>query len=111
MFLKYYLRFLSLVYFVGFILHVADILDLRLKFSNMDTGWKIWIAYLCIADLIASIGLWKHKTWGVVSFFVIAISQLIAYLGFIEKFGRQDFLVGFHILTLAAYLLIRFRKN
>ncbi len=104
--MKIYLRVLAIAYLIGFALHGADILDMRLQFSNMDILWKIWIIFLCLMDLIAAIGLWRQKTWGIVCFFVVAISQLIAYLIFIDKFGRQDFLVGFHLVTLIGYSVI-----
>ena len=69
----------------------------------MNQIWKIWIVYLLVADPITVFLLLKKKSWGIVSFHIVAISQLIAYWGYQNIFGRQDFLVIFHILTLAIY--------
>jgi hypothetical protein len=69
------------------------------QFNQMQLGWKIWIIYLMLADILASVGMWQQKRWGVALFLVIASSQLIAYLWFKEYFGDQSFLIGFHIVT------------
>jgi len=49
-----YLRILSIFYFIGFALHFADLLDWRLKFSEMDLVWKSWIGYLTVVDFAAA---------------------------------------------------------
>lgn len=100
------MKVLAVLYFVGGILHVMDIFDLRLKFSEMDSVWKIWIVYLCAFDLMASIGLWKTRAWGVYLFLLIPASQLIAYIAFKSFFGEQRELVLFHILTLTMFFVL-----
>jgi hypothetical protein len=104
--MKLYLRLLSFFYFIGFILHLADFFDLRLKFSEMPVGWKTWIIYLGLIDLFAAIGLWYQHAIGVVLFFVVAISQLVAYVGFKEHFGDQVSLIFFHLTTIGIYLAL-----
>lgn len=101
--MKLYLRFLSFFYIIGFILHLADFFDLRLKFSEMPFGWKTWIIYLGLLDLFVAIGLWHQHIIGVVLFFVVASSQLIAYVGFKEYFGGQGSLIFFHLMTIGIY--------
>ena len=103
---RIYLRFLSLSYATGFILHVMDLFGQRLHFSEMDALWKAWIIYLAIFDGIAAVGLWSGKAWGTALFVMIAVSQLIAYLGFKDIFDDQSFLIYFHITTLAGWALI-----
>lgn len=102
--MKLYLRILSVLYFVGFALHVADLFDFRLELSQMSLVWKFWVWYLCAFDLVAAIGLWRSTRWGQATFLLIAGSQLIAYLGFKSVFGQQTELVWFHIVTLTIYL-------
>ncbi len=87
-------------------MHFADIFDLRLKFSESDGIWKIWIIYLLIFDSIAAIGLWKERLWGVTAFLLISVSQLIAYTLFQDVFGPQWFLVVFHIATLSMFAIL-----
>ena len=82
---------------------MADILNLRLKFSEMDSIWKVWIVYLTIADLVAAVGLWRQKRFGDVLFVLVAVSQLIAYLGFKDIFSNQDMLIVFHVAALTIY--------
>lgn len=109
--MKLFLRTLAVLYLIGACLHVLDLLDLRLHFSEMNVAWKSWIFYLCIFDFIAAVGLWRQKRWGTVLFTMIALSQLVAYLGFQSFFGSQNFLVGFHVLTLAIFIFLFFRNR
>jgi hypothetical protein len=103
--MKWYLRVVAVCYFIGSVLHLADILDLRLKFSLMNTTWRVWIVYLAVFDFIAAIGLWNMKWWGLALFFIIAISQLVAYVGYVDVFGTYDFLVVFHLVTIGVYFI------
>lgn len=95
--------FLAICYAIGFFLHLLDLFSFRLNFSHMEGIWRSWIIYLFIGDLITAIFLIKKPNWGIVGFHIIAISQLIAYWGFQNYFGKQDFLIVFHILTLTIY--------
>lgn len=101
--MKIYLRALAAFYFIGFLLHFADFLDLRLKYSELSTGWKVWIVYLGVMDLLAAVGLWFQHAAGIALFFIVAVSQLIAYMGFKHYFGDQISLIYFHLATLAIY--------
>lgn len=103
--MKAYLKILSIFYFVGFILHALDLFGLRLEFSEMNSTWKLWIVYLTFFDLLTCIGLWKEKAWGAYLFFLVAFSQLIAYSGYFEVFGKNQMaLILFHITSLIGYL-------
>ncbi|WP_374033268.1 DUF6163 family protein [Bdellovibrio bacteriovorus] len=105
--MKIYLKIMAACYFIGGLLHVLDVFDLRLKFSEMSFVWKSWILYLLVLDLVAAVGLWQRKSWGTALFLVVAMSQLIAYLGFRNIFGRQDTLIVFHVITLAVFVVLR----
>jgi len=107
--MRLYLKFLSICYAAGAILHMLDIFDLRNEFSQMNSIWKLWILFLLLFDSVAAPGLWFGKTWGVLIFLMIAILQLIAYVGFRSIFGQQTFLVVFHIVTVAGYLIVLYR--
>lgn len=101
-----YLRFLSICYFFGFLLHLGDVFDFRLVFSEMDIIWKSWIVYLLIGDFITSIFLWRFSIFGVWGFFLIASSQILVYSIFSDVFGTQYLLIGFHIITIVGYFII-----
>lgn len=104
--MKKYLQTLACLYFLGGVLHILDLFDLRLKFSELENYWKIWICYLCIMDLIASVGLWRFKRWGIYCFLLVATSQLVAYLGFPNYFGNQYSLIAFHLVTLLIFVIL-----
>jgi len=108
--MKSYLRVLAILYLFGGILHLLDLMDLRLKFSEMPTVWKTWIVYLFALDLLAAAGLWKRTQWGVNCFLLVAFSQVIAYVGFSSYFGQQFYLVAFHVITLAFYFFLKYRE-
>lgn len=102
-----YLKLLAVLYFIGFGLHLFDLLDLRLKFSEMNMVWQSWIVFLTVADLITAVGLWRSTVYGVWGFHLVASSQLIAYSIFSSFFGFQIILLIFHIVTLSLFHLIR----
>lgn len=109
--MRLYLKILGVFYFIGGILHILDVFHLRLKFGELPLYWKYWIIYLLVFDLMAAIGLWYQRRWGQFLFLLISGSQLIAYIGFANFFGNQYPLIAFHIVTLAAYLLIQLRER
>lgn len=109
--MRIYLKILAVFYFIGGSLHILDLFDLRLKFTELSFVWKAWILYLMVVDIIAAIGLWQRKSWGVALFLLVAISQLTAYIGFIGFFGRQYSLIAFHFVTLALYACVMWRDK
>lgn len=100
---KNYLKLLAIFYFIGFGLHVFDLLGLRLHFASMSTVWKMWIVYLTVLDFLTAALLLRRPILGIILFHTVALSQLYAYLVHEDFFGRQDFLVIFHVLTLTIY--------
>lgn len=109
--MKIYLRVLAICYMTGAVLHAFDVLAARLNFLDMPVGWKVWTVYLLIADLVAAIGLWKQKSWGIALFLLIGCTQLLAYIGFRSYFGDQSFLIGFHIITVGTFVLLSARAR
>lgn len=101
-----FLRVIAVLYGIGALLHLADLFDLRLKFSEMNGVWKAWIIYLFVFDCIAAIGLWKGRPWGIAAFLVVSISQLVGYISFQNLFGPQWALVAFHIATLCGFIFL-----
>ena len=77
----------------------------------MSTGWKIWIVILLMADFPAAIGLWFGKTWAIALFILIAVAQLIAYVGFRGFFGEQSLLIVFHVVSLVLFAFLSIRQH
>jgi len=88
-----------------------DLLGLRFNFLEMNATWQASTIFLTIGDLVAAIGLWFNRSWGIIAFQAIAVSQLVAYLGMTEIFGEQKFLVAFHISTLVVFYFFKFRHR
>ena len=108
---KYYLKFLSLAYLIGGMFHFLDILDLRLIFSKMNLPWKVWTIYLFLGDLGAAYGLWNGRRLGVILFIIISISQLFIYSLYSDIFGRQSFLISFHLITLIIFIFLSIKRK
>lgn len=101
---------LAVLYFIGFVLHGLDLLDLRLSFSSMDGFWKTWILSLFISDALAALGLYLEKWWGDLLFVAIALAQIGVY-SFTSVFGPQTFLIYFHVGCLATYMAFKILNN
>ena len=104
--IRLYLRVLAAFYAFGGLLHLGDVLDLRLSFSRMPSVEKAWILYLLVLDSVAAVGLWRARRWGIAVFLVVAASQLVAYLCFQSIFGPQWILVAFHVVTLVIFVAL-----
>ncbi len=102
-----FLKIVSILYFVGFVLHLLDVFDLRLSFSQMDGVWRLWIIYLMLFDFLVAIFLWKEKLLGQVFFIIVAVSQVIAYTQFVSIFHDQKLLIYFHLTTLFIFAVIK----
>ena|SRR3989339_1853697 len=109
--MRYYLKILSFLYCTGVMLHILDLFDLRLKFSEMSIVWKMWIIYLIAGDMIASIGLYRQKIYGEIAFLIIGLSQIFAYTIFESYFGNQNALIVFHLITISIYLFFKNKKS
>ena len=104
--LEYYVRLLSICYFMGFFLHLLDVLGLRLSLGDMPFWGQVWVVYLLLADLFAAIFLWKGHLYGHLAFLFVATSQFIVYTLFIDFFGPQVPLILFHLTTVILYLIL-----
>lgn len=105
------LNILGICYGAGAILHILDVFDLRLQFSSMTVIWQVWTIFLVGFDAIAATGLFLKKSWGEVFFLIVALSQLIAYSFFKKIFGEQQFLIFFHVASLAIYIWFKIQLN
>ena len=101
---------MAFFYLFAAILHLMDILDLRLHFSEMTPGWRIWIVFLLIFDSLTALGLFFHKRWGVAFYLVVTMAQLVAYTFYSDTFGDQGLLITFHSVSLVAFIGLMMRQ-
>jgi hypothetical protein len=75
-------------------------------FEAMPTPWKIATMHLAVVDLVASVGLWQRVAWGNVVWFYAALAAIAMHTIFISTFGSDLVAVGFHTVTVVAYILL-----
>ncbi|MDY6902530.1 MAG: DUF6163 family protein [Cyanobacteriota bacterium] len=116
-----YLRIIALFYLYGAIVHYANLLGFgEIPFPEEPLSWQIADISYAILATFTVIGLWLKTSWGIVFFFLSAVSQLILYIGFPQWFAftpeQQQLLWGmvtFHVVTLFIFcgLLLFLRRN
>ena len=83
-----YLRVLAVVYALGGLVHIGNILGLGdIPWSSSPTAWRVGDVAYGVIDVVASLGLWRRAPWGVIAFVVAACSQLVLYLGWPDVFA------------------------
>ncbi len=105
-----FLRLLSLAYVGLTILAWLQLIGYwgegpQSRFDLMTTQWKIYIAVLAVLYPITAVGLWTTLSWGRVIWFLALGFQTVAILRFPDAFAVHDFIVLFHLGTLAFYLV------
>ena len=112
-----YLRILAGVYVVGAIFHFSNLLGVG--YVNLEKTLAPWV----VADMVygqlyivAALGLWMRRPWGVLCFFIVALSQLILFWGFTSFFTTDNEILfilkgisNIQISTLAIFFLIRMK--
>ncbi len=106
-----YLRIIALFYMYGAIVHYANLFGFgEIPFRESPLSWQIADISYAILDTFTVIGLWLKTRWGIVCFFLSAVSQLILYISFPQWFAftpeQQQLLwsmVIFHVVTLLIF--------
>lgn len=118
-----YLHVLALLFLVGAVLHIGDLLGFRLQarlgmgdhqtFSHMPAMEQATTIFLAVFDTAVVIGLWRLQAWGVVCFLLVSLSELIAFGGFPDYFHDQDLLhlMWFHLVTIGIYVILMAMGN
>jgi len=116
-----YLKILALFYFYGATVHYANLLGFgEIPFKESPLSWQLADISYGILGTLTFIGLWLKTRWGIIGFFLSAISQLILYLGFPQWFAfnleqRQLLwsMIIFHLVTLSIFFALLFftRRN
>lgn len=116
-----YLKILALFYFYGATVHYANLLGFgEIPFRESPLSWQIGDISYGILGTLTFIGLWLKTRWGIIGFFLSAVSQLILYLVFPKWFAfnaeQQQLLwsmIIFHLVTLSIFfaLLLSSRRN
>ena len=116
-----YLKILALLYFYGATVHYANLLGFgEIPFRESPLSWQVGDISYGILGTLTFIGLWLKTRWGIIGFFLSAVSQLILYLGFPQWFAFNSeqhqllwSMIIFHFVTLSIFFALLFftRRN
>lgn len=102
--LLWYMRALSVYYFVSGLTHWSAILGIGGDFAALPPHWQAAHIYFAILELAASLGLWFGAAWGVAAWLFCAVAELVMMNFFGELFGQSWLTTFFHLLTIFVYL-------
>jgi uncharacterized membrane protein (DUF2068 family) len=72
-------------------------------FEMMTPAWQVATMYLAVIDLVAAVGLWMRVAWGNVLWVCAAISEIVFHTFFMNTFGTDYLVVGFHLLAIGGF--------
>jgi hypothetical protein len=75
-----YLRILATIYTVAAAMHIGSILGFgRVPFEEAPFSWQVTDYFYGVLDLIAAVGLFLLRPWGVAAFLVAAVSEILLF--------------------------------
>lgn len=77
------------------------------RFDLLSLPWQVAASSLTVLFPIASLGLWLAVSWGPVLWAIAAFVHLLMYKVWPDIFGHNNFVLLFHALVLALYVLFR----
>jgi hypothetical protein len=114
--MKIFLRVLATIYAFAAILHLGSVMGLgRVPFEDAPLSWQVSDIFYGVLDTIAAIGLFKLRPWGIVAFFISAISEILLFTlvpeWFVVEPEQLTMLRGFvvyHIGAIAFYFILAY---
>lgn len=77
------------------------------RFDLLSVPWQVAAPCLAVLFPVASLGLWLTVSWGPVLWAFAAVAQFLMYTLWPEIFGSGNFVLVFHALVAALYVLFR----
>ncbi len=110
-----FLRILAVFYVIGALRHIGHILGFgEMPWLDSWLSWQISDVVYGTLSVIAAIGLFQQKAWGVAAFLFIAFSQIILFGLLPGLFAFKaahwtwlQIMIGAHIVSLAIYFTLR----
>lgn len=104
------LRVLSLIFLISAVVHWVTILGIDTTgedgFASLAPPQQFAHGYLALIEVIAAVGLWFGAGWGVATWLLAAVSELVMHLGFPEVYGTGVATITFHVVTIGGYFLL-----
>ena len=79
----------------------------RGRFDLLSLPWQVAAPSLAVLFPVASLGLWLTVSWGPVLYALAALIQFLMYNLWADVFGANVFVLLFHALVVAVYVLFR----
>lgn len=79
------------------------LVDEQIILRSMSSGRELWISYLCVMYFFAALGIVRERSWGIVVFHIVTLTQIYAYGVHKELFGRQAEQMAANAFLLALY--------
>ena len=79
----------------------------RGRFDLLSLPWQVAAPSLAVLFPVASLGLWLTVSWGPVLYAIAAIAQFLMFNLWSDVFGTSRFVLLFHALVAALYVLFR----
>lgn len=76
------------------------------RFDTMSGHWRVAATSLSVMFPVAAVGLWGGYSWGIVVWLLAAGIEATMYVWFSGLFGSSVFTIGFHLVTVAGFLVI-----
>lgn len=77
------------------------------RFDLMPVHWQVASVTLAVFFPFAAIGLWMLASWGPVIWAICALTELVMFVGFPDRFGDKRMIVASHVLVIALYVTFR----
>ena len=114
-FLGYFLKVVAVLYLLGALVHLGNLTGFNeIQPKEAPLIWLVLDVFYLVLDLLVGIGLWQRTSWGVKCFLIAVMTQLVLYTGFPSYFAKTPGqvealrgLVGFHLSTVAMYVVLR----
>lgn len=108
-FMLWSLRVLSTIFLISAVVHWATILGIDTGaegFASLLPQQQFAHGYLALIEVIAAVGLWFGAGWGVATWLLAAVSELVMHLGFPETYGDGLATITFHVVTILGYFVL-----
>ena len=117
--MKIYLRILALIFTYSGLIHITNIIGLgQQPWLETPLTWQIGDIIYGILDIVAVIGLWQRKAWGISCFIIGILSQFLIYTVFIDYFVFTEQqrttiygLLGTEVILLLIFLVLLFLRK
>ncbi len=86
------------------VLGLAD--DAPNRFDTMTPEWQLLIAFLCVSQPVAALGMWAGHSWGIAVWVIPALVEIHVFTVYPEVFGYRYLTVAINGLLLAIFLFL-----